>query len=196
MRLGICTAALTAALAMSALAGTDCGSSSSSPATDSDASTDPTCMQACCKYTVPATTDLTSPTSFQNDVMPIFLNSCSFSGCHNMPSGSAALGTPTIFLGSKTIPGANSGVYADLVGVASTELPSMAYVKAGDPENSFLMHKADGDQCLFATAMCPALPMATGLPPCGDSMPMGQALIDVTPRDTIRRWIAEGAMNN
>ncbi len=144
---------------------------------------------------MPASTDLTSATSFQTDVMPIFLNSCSFSGCHNMPSDTGELGAPTIFLGSKTVPGANGSVFADIVGVASTENPSMDYVKAGDPANSFLMHKADGDQCLFASS-CAALPASAGVPACGDSMPMGQALIDVSARDTIRRWIAEGAMNN
>jgi len=127
--------------------------------------------------------------------MPIFLNSCSFSGCHNMPSDTGDLGAPTIFLGSKTITSANSGVYADIVGVASTELPSMDYVKAGDPANSFLMHKADGDQCQFESS-CAALPASLGLPACGGSMPSGQALLDVSSRDTIRRWIAEGAMNN
>jgi hypothetical protein len=193
MRLGI----LTVALGLAAFAGTECGSSSSDSSSDaspSDAST-PSCGQACCAYVVPASTDLTSATSFQNDVMPIFLNSCSFSGCHNMPSDMGELGAPTIFLGSKTVPAANSGVFADIVGVASTELPTMQFVKPGDPANSFLMHKADGDQCLF-TATCAALPASLGLPPCGDSMPMGQALIDVSSRDTIRRWIAEGAMNN
>jgi hypothetical protein len=189
----MCTAALAVTLAITTLASINCGSSSPSGGA-SDAST-PSCGQACCAYTVPASTDLTSATSFQNDVLPILLNSCSFSGCHNMPSDMGALGSPTVFLGSKTIPSANSGVVADIVGVASTELPSMQFVKPGDPENSYLMHKADGDQCLF-TAMCPALPSSLGLPPCGDTMPMGQALIDVAPRDTIRRWIAEGAMDN
>jgi hypothetical protein len=191
MRLGTCSAALTFVLGLAALAGTDCGSSSSPDTSSTDAG----CGQACCAYVVPSTTDLTSATSFQNDVMPIFLNSCSFSGCHNMPSDTGDLGAPTIFLGSKSVPGANGGVYADIVGVASTENPPMQYVKAGDPENSFLMHKADGDQCQF-TSTCAALPSSLGLPPCGDSMPMGQALIDVSARDTIRRWITEGAMNN
>ncbi len=191
MRLGTCTSVLTIALGLAAFAGVDCGSSSSS---DNTASPDAGCASACCPYVVPSSTDLTSATSFQNDVMPIFLNSCSFSGCHNVASDMGELGAPTVFLGSKTVPSENSGVYADIVGVASTELPSMDYVKAGDPENSFIMHKADGDQGCYE-AMCPALPTDIG-PPCGNPMPYQQATLDVTSRDTIRRWIAEGAMNN
>lgn len=161
--------------------------SSSSPATTPDGSdAGVSCPSGtCCAYQVPSGTDLTSATSFAHDIQPIFINSCVFSGCHNDSTG---MGAAHVFLGSRSTPAGNSQVFADIVGTASTELPSMDYVKAGDLANSYLLHKIDGDQCLF-NAMC-------GGASCGVSMPNGVALLDVATRDKLRRWIAEGAQNN
>jgi hypothetical protein len=64
----------------------------------------------------------------------------------------------------------------------------MAYVKAGDPSQSFLMRKMDGDQCVL-DAQCAGMT-------CQTSMPQNLPLLDVAPRDVVRRWIAQGAADN
>ena len=137
----------------------------------------------CTTYVVPAGTDLTTPkVSFQNDVMPIFAASCGLStSCHGAESG------PRIFLGSKTNMN-GAAILAQTVGVPATELTAMSYITASDPTKSFLMHKMDGDMCTL-NAQC-----VNG--DCGLSMPQNNDLLDVSRRDTVRRWIAQGAPNN
>jgi hypothetical protein len=137
--------------------------------------------------------NLTSPTvSFSKDVAPTFNDSCGVSNaCHQPPANPAVanlvLGLP------------DGGVSADMViqsivGKAALENPNMDIVKAGDPDNSYLMHKMDGDQCLYA-ATC----NKTGNPifnECGVQMPFNSGVLDTPTRDNIRRWIAQGAQNN
>jgi hypothetical protein len=140
---------------------------------------------ACEKYVVSTTTDLTTPSvSFANDVVPIFRQSCAIAGstCH----GSTTPGR--IFLGSTMAPVDPSTIRAQIVDVTSTDLPSMALVKAGEPENSFLMRKMDGDQCIL-DAQC-----VDG--DCLTSMPQASPLLDVPARDVVRRWIAQGALDD
>ena len=92
-----------------------------------------------------------------------------------------------LFLGKAASDAAT--VYAEIVGKNSSELTSMPFVTAGDPEHSYLMHKMDGDQCQFDT-QCVA-------PSCLDAMPNGATmLLPVTYRDLVRRWIAQGAKND
>jgi len=86
-----------------------------------------------------------------------------------------------------------------IVGVKSVEDPSMNIVTAGDPANSYMMHKIDGDMCSIMS-MC--APMSTSLPtavtmPCGVQMPyqVGQPLTGAQSA-TIWNWIAQGANNN
>jgi uncharacterized protein (DUF39 family) len=51
------------------------------------------------------------------------------------------------------------------------------------------MHKADADQCAFA-GEC-------NFPNCGQLMPNGTNIpLPVANRDTVRRWIAQGANDN
>jgi hypothetical protein len=156
--------------------GSDTGSSSASGAGTGG---------GCEAYQVPAGTDLTTPTvSLQNDVMPIFNDNCGAAACHgtaNTPGG--------LFLGAESAEGSDfSTVRTGLVGVAAIELASMPYVTASTPEKSYLMHKLDGDQCLF-DAMC-----AGGS--CLATMPNGGIQLPVMTRDTVRRWIAQGALDN
>ena len=73
--------------------------------------------------------------------------------------------------------------------------PAVVYA-ASDPGGSYMMHKLDQDQCLFA-ATC----NATGNPrfvSCGNGMPFLScpSILDEPSRDKIRRWIAQGANNN
>jgi len=138
-----------------------------------DGSPDYTCKA----YEVPAGTDLTTPqVSFAADVTPIF-KACTFTSCHGVGTGNGI-----IFAGDP------STVRAALVGATPPEIGSMVFVQPGDYTQSYLMHKIDGDQCLF-NAQC------TG-GNCGTSMPQGQSLLSVEDRDKLRRWIAQGAADN
>ena len=154
------------------------GSSSSNP-------------DACTAYQVPAGTNLMAPAvSFQSDVLPIFEGSCGLStSCHG---SSTVTSDGRVFLGSDTVTTDPATVHDGLVGIFSMDLPSMPYVTAGDPSKSFLMHKMDGDECLFAS-QCAASVAGGG---CGVSMPQNLPLLDVASRDTVRRWIAQGAAND
>ncbi len=143
----------------------------------------------CAAYQVPSSFDPTTPVvSFQNDVVtPIFRPHCGLSPvCHQLQQGAVS----GLYLGSNAATGAAdvAKVYANLVGIPSADLPSMDLVTAGDTAQSFLMHKLDGDQCLF-DAQC-----KDGY--CLTPMPQNSGLLDVPTRDTVRRWIAQGAKNN
>jgi hypothetical protein len=139
---------------------------------------------SCQPYVVPAGTDLTTPAvTFKAQVMgTVFLNNCGTSACHGAMPGMGGM-----FLGVTAADAPT--VYAGIVGKASSELPTMPFITAGDPEKSYLMHKMDGDQCQFdhecTTENCLAVM------PSGATMPL-----PVTYRDLVRRWIAQGAMND
>jgi hypothetical protein len=140
---------------------------------------------ACTAYVVPQGTDLTTPTmSFQNDILPIFEQSCGLSdSCHGAPGG------PRIFLGSKKVASTTPQmVHDNIVEVMASDLPTMNYVTPSDTANSFLMHKMDGDECTL-NAKC-----TSG--DCGVSMPQDNDILEVATRDKVRRWIAQGALNN
>ena len=65
----------------------------------------------------------------------------------------------------------------------------MSIVTPTNPTQSYIMHKLDGDQCQF-NQMCSGLN-------CEVSMPSGATVVlPVDDRDTVRRWIAQGAMDN
>ncbi len=96
----------------------------------------------------------------------VFTPTCAVSGCHS--GGSAAQGL--------NLSAANS--YALLVGVASSEVPSLERVKPGDPDNSYLIQKLEGTAA------------------SGARMPLtGAALAPVT-IDAIRQWITDGAIDD
>jgi len=133
-----------------------------------------------------STIDLQTPTvSLAHDVMPVFAASCASASCHgiaDMPQGG-------VFLGAELAQGSDSStVRAMLVGASASEMPTMSLVAAGDPTHSFLMHKLDGDQCQFDTACVGGSCMLT--------MPFGTAQLSADDRDTVRRWIAQGANDN
>jgi hypothetical protein len=154
--------------------GAETGSSSASSAGTGGA--------ACQPYQVPAGTDLTTPTvSLMTDIMPIFNANCGAAACHGTPDVPGLL-----FLGAETAMGSDAAmVRTGIVGVASTELTTMPYVTASDPTKSYLMHKLDWDACQYAAECTVAA--------CGADMPNGGAQLPVATRDTVRRWIAQGA---
>ena len=96
-------------------------------------------------------------------------------GCHGGAGGLAGLDS------------CNSG-WTSLVGVSSTELPTMHRVEPGDPATSWLIQKLDGTQAGF-TAGCVG-------GSCGAQMPLGQSPLSPAVRDVIRTWIANGAAND
>lgn len=135
---------------------------------------------SCNDYTPPAGFDATKPpVSFSKDVMPIFQASCAFSTCHGSTVGPAN----GVFLGKDA-----ARVHAAIVGVRGDELTTMPFVTAGDPRASYLMRKMDGSQCAL-DAQCSG-------GSCQTSMPKNEGLLDVGTRDTVRRWIAQGAKND
>lgn len=136
----------------------------------------------CEAYIPPAGTNLMAPTtSFKTDVMPVISAHCSSSICHGISDGA----TGNLFLGAELQMGADAAsVYPNLM-AKSDELNTMPYVTPSDPGNSYLMHKVDADQC---TLSC------TG-GSCMASMPLNSTL-PLASRDIIRRWIAQGALNN
>ncbi len=141
--------------------------------------------------------DLTTPkVSFKTDIAPLFNKSCSISTpgtCHAMQ----APGTSTpylVYLGAPDGGADPVAVLAGLVGKPAAEDPKLSLIKAGDPDNSYLMHKLDYDQCLFATD-CNAT-MNQLFFNCGVGMPYQSGALDLPTRDKVRAWIAQGAQNN
>ncbi len=150
-----------------------CGSSG-------DAGTSTDSARTCSADVTPAS-DLASPVvTFETDVAPIFATACAFSSCHGSHS---ATGNHGVFLGATGADGMTA-VKTSLQG-ASKALPAMKYVAAGDVANSFVLHKLDGSLCGL-DAQCVG-------GSCGKSMPEGNDLLPQASRDTVRRWIAQGA---
>ena len=148
---------------------------------------------------------LMSPTTqFARDVLPIFRGSCGFSGCH----GDSRPSAPLVFLyasSADTTPVSTFGpqVHRNVVNQKSLENPSMNYVRPGDPTNSYLMRKLDGAltdialQCPTSNALYTRYASSYSFAnPCAGAMPEGLMALDAMSRDTIRRWIAQGALDN
>jgi hypothetical protein len=139
----------------------------------------------CKPYVVPAGTDLMSPTvSFKNDVLPVFQQSCAFMTCH----GSMSAANMGVYLGEPNKGATMTATVISGLMKPSLLLATMAYVTPGNPGQSFLMRKMDGDQC--------SLDMKCTSGSCGASMPQGDAVLPAASRDIVRRWIAQGAKDN
>lgn len=132
--------------------------------------------------------------SFKTDVQPI-LNSCGTAGstCHGAPNDDPAV-SGLIYLGKPGGGAPASAILPNIVGKASPEDPKMNIIQAGDPENSYLMHKLDGDQCIYS-ANCSGAQNPT-FTNCGSQMPFNGPYLDQSKRDAIRRWIAQGAQDD
>lgn len=111
------------------------------------------------------------PLSHAADINQIWVDGCLGAACH-----SAGAQQPDL----------ETDAYAAMVGVGSVGAP-LQYVAAGSSADSYLMHKLD------ATFMLDASLGGCG---CGGGSPMpagGAPLLEQDVRDTIRRWIDEGA---
>jgi len=157
--------------------------------------------------------DLDAPVvSFQNDVFPIFQQSCNDTACHgstNNPAGELYLGPESATPSSAEL----ANVVSALITTPSAIGPEGTLgVVAGDWQKSFLMLKVDGcqnDVGLDCSGDAKANQDSACDPPepCGDGMPqLDQEDADSLGTDpfplgedqrhTIRRWIHQGAQNN
>jgi hypothetical protein len=137
--------------------------------------------QVCRDYVPPATFDAQNPpVSFSRQVMPIFGNHCALPSCHGSAFGSAN----GVYLGGTDA----AAIHKRIVEVRSSELPTMSFVKAGDPRESYLLRKMDGSTCLLDAQCTDAS--------CGQSMPRNDETLPIEQRDLVRRWIAQGAKND
>ncbi|WP_437928148.1 hypothetical protein WMF37_02550 [Sorangium sp. So ce291] len=131
----------------------------------------------------------TPEVSFTADVLPVFQRSCSFSStCHGAEAGSAGFAYLGPGLSEQATPAQVDAIVAQNVGVASRSPSGMPRIAAGDPANSFLMHKLDD------TLSCGDLECAPDS--CGAPMPFGGEPLPAAERDAIRRWIQQGAKVN
>jgi hypothetical protein len=146
-----------------------------------------------CLGTFVSCADLTTPAvSFQNDILPILRPGCSIAGstCH---------GTPSVVMQQRPYFGNFDGgtdasqVLQGIVGVKSQEDPQMDIIAPGDPSQSYLMHKIDGDQCTLVSACKNGNTTYTD---CGQQMPYSSPPLDPATADVVRRWIAQGAKND
>jgi len=164
-------------------------------------------------------TGTTPVVTFSTDVLPIFRQSCGISSaCHGCDAvNNPGCTTPGYqpFLGvSMADP---TPTAAQIAAIFSTTVgkpallqtstidpssmvgnPDMSIVKAGDPANSFLTYKLDGAFPASpdnSEVTCSTLTCAAGMT-CGGAMPSGGPNLASADRDTIRRWIAQGAKND
>lgn len=96
----------------------------------------------------------------------VFAPTCATSGCH------VGAGAPQ----GLRLDDANS--YALLVGVASSEAPTVLRVAANDPANSYLVQKLEGSAAV------------------GAQMPLNGQALDQSVIDIIRQWITDGAIDD
>ncbi|MDH3275308.1 MAG: hypothetical protein OEM99_12320 [Gammaproteobacteria bacterium] len=96
----------------------------------------------------------------------IFTPTCATSGCH------IGAGAPQ----GLRLDDANS--YALLVGVASSEVPSVLRVAANDPANSYLIRKLEGTASV------------------GAQMPLNAAALEQAVINILRQWITDGAIDD
>ncbi len=119
-----------------------------------------------CEHADPLDDEPTTPTlsSIQQSTFTV---SCAVSGCH-LGSGAAA---------SLDLSAGNA--HDNLVGVASTEVPSLLRVEPGNPDDSYLVQKIEG---------------APGI--VGLQMPRGRDPLSADRIKAIRDWIQAGALDN
>ena len=97
----------------------------------------------------------------------VFTPTCAVSGCHTGPTGGAL--PAGLNLGNA------DASFANLIGVASVQQPTLSRVAAGDPDNSYLVQKLEGTAAT------------------GSRMPLGGGALDQALIDDIREWISNGA---
>jgi hypothetical protein len=142
------------------------------------------------KY-MPASTTLT----LTKDLATIVQTSCATATtCHGNTATVMAANEPhfgPIGPGAATMADLQA-IHDAIVGKASAELPSMPYVTAGDPDNSWVMKKIEGVNGCGGFVCTAGVPKAKT--PCGDPMPQAPSP-ELEPADIskFRDWIKGGA---
>jgi hypothetical protein len=115
----------------------------------------------------PGTPDL-GPVSFSAQIQPIFEASCIDATCHDAvgPARGLALTSAAVSL-------------AELVGVASSQCPSVDLVDPGSPDTSYLVWKLEGAGDCFV----------------GRQMPRNDPPLSDDQIALVRGWIAQGAVD-
>jgi len=126
----------------------------------------PGCSSGGSSNTTSATT-VTTGVSFSKDIQPIFNSSCVV--CHQGAGQAGLTLEPNLS-------------YSKLVGIASTESATELRVKAGSPDQSYLLAKVNGTQIAAGGS--------------GAQMPYGSAPLSAANISLIQQWIAAGAPNN
>jgi len=111
-----------------------------------------------------------SAVRFSQDIQPVFTASCARSGCHADTNPAQGMNL------------SDGQAYANIVNVASNQLPSMDRIEPGEPDNSYLVNKIQGTQADVG---------GTGV-----RMPFGGGALSQSTIDLIREWVNEGAANN
>jgi hypothetical protein len=128
-----------------------------------------------CGASAPSTNDAgitdAGPPTWES-VQAIVARSCAFTSCHGALRAYPRL-SPEL-------------AYESLISGASMQASSLRLVTAGDPAQSWLMHKLDGT--MSSQSVC-----AGANSPCGTSMPQGVELLPSAERALIRAWIQMGA---
>lgn len=138
---------------------------------------------SCEAYAVPSTFDAMAKTvSFRQTIVPIFEARCSGGACHGASTGT----NNGIRLGGTPAPDP-SDVRSDLIDKDAKRV-AMRYVTPGDPAGSYLLRKIDGDQC--------ALDEKCAAGTCLGPMPGDDDRLSEEERFDVRRWIAQGALDN
>ncbi len=101
-------------------------------------------------------------------IQDIFTQSCNRSGCHNATSRAGELNLTA------------SASYAALYDVTSADCATTKRVKPGAPDESYLVHKLQGSGPCFL----------------GSRMPKGAPALSATQMQSVRDWIANGALAN
>lgn len=119
---------------------------------------------ASCEHADPLESGGLEPTlaSIQSE---IFDRSCALSGCHAGPNPQLGLDLTA------------GNARQSLVGVSSVEVPSVQRVDPGNPDDSYLIIKLEGNDSRMV----------------GGRMPLNQAPLDGNELATIREWIVGGA---
>jgi len=97
----------------------------------------------------------------------VFTPTCALSGCHVNP-------------GAQQNQDLSDGMaWSNIVGVPSEEMPGLNRVTPGDPDNSYLIMKLEGNPAIL-----------------GNRMPEGGPYLSQAEINVIRRWILDGALDN
>jgi hypothetical protein len=107
--------------------------------------------------------------SFATDIQPIFTARCATASCHNLASQQMGLNLQDGY------------AYAEIVEVESPTSRGLKYIRAGEPDNSYLVHMIEADPTpRFARPR----------------MPLGRTPLTDNQIQTIINWVSAGAPQN